>query len=97
VAYAATDNTNVLIPPPAPIGPAYWTSSLIPPAPSILGLYGTRPFALTSGDQFRPPPTRRSGPPSSSPRWRRSVSSRTPARRPSLRSRSSGRSADPPT
>ena len=56
VAYAATDNTNVLVPPPAPIGPAYWTSSLVPPAPSILGLYGTRPFVLTSGDQFRPPP-----------------------------------------
>jgi hypothetical protein len=56
VAYAATDNTNVLVPPPAPVGPAFWISSLNPPAPSIRGLYGTRPFALTSGDQFRPLP-----------------------------------------
>jgi membrane-associated phospholipid phosphatase len=56
VAYAATDNTNVLVPPPAPVGPAFWVSSLNPPAPSILGLYGARLFALTSGDQFRPPP-----------------------------------------
>ena len=56
VAYAAADNFNVLIPPPAPIGPGYWTSSANPPAPSVRSLYGTRPFFLTSGDQFRPPP-----------------------------------------
>jgi hypothetical protein len=56
VAYAASDNTNVLVPPPAPIGPGYWTSSLVPPEPSIRGLYGTRPFVLTSADQFRPSP-----------------------------------------
>ena len=56
VAYAAGDNFNVLIPPPAPIGPGYWTSSANPPAPSVRSLYGTRPFFLRSGDQFRPPP-----------------------------------------
>jgi membrane-associated phospholipid phosphatase len=56
VAYAAADNFNVLIPPPAPIGPGYWTSSAVPPAPSVRSLYGTRPFFLRSGDQFRPPP-----------------------------------------
>jgi membrane-associated phospholipid phosphatase len=56
VAYAAADNFNVLIPPPAPIGPGYWTSSANPPAPSVRSLYGTRPFFLTSGAQFRPPP-----------------------------------------
>jgi membrane-associated phospholipid phosphatase len=56
VAYAAADNFNVTIPPPAPIGPGYWTSSAVPPAPSVRSLFGTRPFFLTSGDQFRPPP-----------------------------------------
>ena len=54
VAYAATDNFNVLIPPPAPGGLAegYWVSA----TPTVRGLYGTRPFFLTSGDQFRPGP-----------------------------------------
>jgi membrane-associated phospholipid phosphatase len=56
VAYAAADNTNLLPLPTAPVGPAFWTSSAIPAAPAIRSLYGTRPFALTSGDQFRPPP-----------------------------------------
>lgn len=56
VAYAAADNFNVLIPPAAPIGPGYWTSSANPPAPSVRSLYGTRPFLLRSADQFRPPP-----------------------------------------
>lgn len=56
IAYAAADNFNVLIPPAAPIGPGYWTSSLNPPAPSVRSLYGTRPFFLRSGDQFRPVP-----------------------------------------
>lgn len=56
VAYAAADNFNVLLPPAAPTGPGYWTSSANPPAPSVRSLYGTRPFFLTSGDQFRSPP-----------------------------------------
>lgn len=34
-----------------PGGPGNWTG-----VNSIRGLYGTRTFALTSGDQFRPPP-----------------------------------------
>jgi membrane-associated phospholipid phosphatase len=51
VAYAHSDNTGVLSPPPVPVGPGFWTSS----AP-IPGLFGTRPLALTSPDQFRPPP-----------------------------------------
>jgi membrane-associated phospholipid phosphatase len=34
-----------------PVGPGYWTGSA--PVP---GLFGTRPFALTSADQFLPPP-----------------------------------------
>ncbi len=54
LAYAATDNFNVLIPPPAPGGLAegYWVSA----TPTVRGLYGTRPFFLRSGDQFRPAP-----------------------------------------
>ena len=56
LAYAATDNFNLAIPTPAPGGLAegYWVSA----TPSVRGLYGTRPFFLTSGDQFRsvPPP-----------------------------------------
>jgi membrane-associated phospholipid phosphatase len=51
VAYAQSDNTGVLPPPPVPVGPGFWTST----AP-IPGLFGTRPLALTSPDQFRPPP-----------------------------------------
>jgi hypothetical protein len=51
VAYAHSDNTGVLPPPPALTGPGYWTGSA--PVP---GLFGTRPLALTSADQFRPPP-----------------------------------------
>ena len=54
LAYAATDNFNVLIPPPAPGGLAegYWVSA----TPSVRGAYGSRPFFLLSGDQFRPAP-----------------------------------------
>jgi hypothetical protein len=51
VTYARGDNTGVLPPPPVPVGPGFWTST----AP-LLGLFGTRPLALTSADQFRPPP-----------------------------------------
>jgi membrane-associated phospholipid phosphatase len=50
-AYAATDNLNLTVPPPNPGGPGNWTG-----VNSIRGLYGTRTFALTSGDQFRPAP-----------------------------------------
>jgi membrane-associated phospholipid phosphatase len=51
VAYAHGDNTGVGPAPAVPAGPGFWTST----AP-ILGLFGTRPLALTSADQFRPPP-----------------------------------------
>ena len=51
VTYAHGDNTGVLPPPPVPVGPGFWTST----AP-LLALFGTRPLALTSADQFRPPP-----------------------------------------
>ncbi len=58
VAYAASDNFNQAIPIQPPPGPGIWTSSANPPAPSFRALYGTRPFFLTSADQFRsvPPP-----------------------------------------
>lgn len=51
VAYAATDNFGLTAAPANPGGPGSWTG-----VNSILGLFGTRTFALTSGDQFRPPP-----------------------------------------
>ena len=51
VQYALTDNTNLTAPPANPGGPGNWTGTN-----SIRGLYGARTFALTSGDQFRPPP-----------------------------------------
>jgi membrane-associated phospholipid phosphatase len=51
VQYAVTDNTNVTPLPPNPGGPGNWTGTN-----PIRGLYGTRTFALTSGDQFRPAP-----------------------------------------
>ena len=54
VAYAAAENFNVLPLPPVPVGPGYWFSA----TPSVRDLWGTRPFFLTSADQFRsaPPP-----------------------------------------
>jgi len=51
VAYAATDGANLTVPPANPGGPGKWTGTN-----PIRGLYGARTFALTSGDQFRPPP-----------------------------------------
>lgn len=54
VAYAAAENFNVLPLPPVPVGPGYWFSG----TPSVRALWGSRPFFLTSADQFRsaPPP-----------------------------------------
>jgi membrane-associated phospholipid phosphatase len=51
LAYAATDNFNATVPPANPGGQGNWTG-----INSVRGLYGTRTFALISGDQFRPPP-----------------------------------------
>jgi hypothetical protein len=56
VAYAAADNFNVASPPAAPTGPEYWTSSTNPATAPVKALFGTRPFFLSSEDQFRPPP-----------------------------------------
>jgi membrane-associated phospholipid phosphatase len=54
VAYAASDNFNQLPLPPMPVGEAYWYSNTSPPTASFRALWGTRPFFLTSADQFRP-------------------------------------------
>ena len=51
LAYAATDNTNLTTRPANPGGDGYWTG-----VNSARGFYGSRTFALSSGDQFRPPP-----------------------------------------
>jgi hypothetical protein len=51
VSYASTDNFNLATVPANPGGAGYWTG--VNPAK---GLYGTRTFALISGDQFRPGP-----------------------------------------
>jgi membrane-associated phospholipid phosphatase len=55
VAYAAAENFNVVPVPPLPVGPGFWFSS---GAPIVRGLWGSRPFFLTSADLFRsaPPP-----------------------------------------
>lgn len=51
LAYAATDGVGLTPLPVNPRGPGNWTG-----AASVLGHYGARTFALTSGDQFRPGP-----------------------------------------
>jgi membrane-associated phospholipid phosphatase len=51
LAYAATDRVNLTPAPPNPGGPGNWTG-----VNPVRGFYGARTFALTSDDQFRPPP-----------------------------------------
>jgi len=51
LAYAATDRVGLTAPPPNPGGAGNWTGSN-----PVRANYGARTFALTSGDQFRPPP-----------------------------------------
>lgn len=51
LAYAAADNASGKPLPPNPGGAGSWTG-----VNTLRGLYGARTFALTSGDQFRPPP-----------------------------------------
>ena len=53
MAQAATDNYLVASPGVPPVGAGYWVSAA---APIVRGLYGTRPFFLTSFDQIRPGP-----------------------------------------
>jgi membrane-associated phospholipid phosphatase len=53
VAYAAAENFGVLPVPPVPVGPGFWFST---GAPIVRALWGSRPFFLTSADQFRPAP-----------------------------------------
>jgi membrane-associated phospholipid phosphatase len=51
LAYAAADKTNLTTRPANPGGPGSWTG-----VNAARGFYESRTFALTSGDQFRPPP-----------------------------------------
>jgi hypothetical protein len=55
LAQAATDNYLVSSPGTPPVGAGYWIPAP-PPAAIVRGLYGVRPFFLTSQDQLRPPP-----------------------------------------
>ena len=54
VTRASTDGLFSQVPTPKGPGLYYWRSSLTPPAPAALFLYGVRSFALTSAGQFRP-------------------------------------------
>jgi membrane-associated phospholipid phosphatase len=57
VASASTDRFNAVWTGTVPIGPGFWFSSAHPPLPPLLPLLSQmRPFFMTSGDQFRPPP-----------------------------------------
>jgi membrane-associated phospholipid phosphatase len=53
LALAATDNYLVSSPGVPPVGPGSWVSA---PAAIVRGLYGARPFFLTTSDQLRPAP-----------------------------------------
>jgi PAP2 superfamily protein len=53
LAFAATDGTGLAPLGPPPVGPGYWVSS---GAPIARGVYGSRPFFLSSGSEFRPGP-----------------------------------------
>jgi membrane-associated phospholipid phosphatase len=57
MAYARTDGADAVWSGTVPVGPGLWFSSLTPPAPPLLPLWGeVRPWFLESGSQFRPPP-----------------------------------------
>ncbi len=53
IAYSGSDLVGLTDPGFPPIGPAYWVSN---GGPIVRGNLGARPFFLTSGDEFRPPP-----------------------------------------
>jgi membrane-associated phospholipid phosphatase len=55
LAQVATDNYLVKSPGVPPVGPGYWIPAP-PPAAIVRGLFGVRPFFLTSADELRPPP-----------------------------------------
>jgi hypothetical protein len=65
VARARADNFAAPWTGTVPVGPGFWFSSLVPPAPPVLPRLGEmRPFYLTSGRQFRPGPPPAFGSPS---------------------------------
>lgn len=57
VASASTDRFNLPFNGPTPVGPGFWYSAAVPPQPPIAPRLGEmRPFFMTSGSEFRPPP-----------------------------------------
>jgi hypothetical protein len=59
VAYAKTDGFVAVWSGTVPTGAGFWFSSLVPPQPPLLPLFGqAKPYFMTSGSQFRaaPPP-----------------------------------------
>ncbi|HVT38911.1 MAG TPA: vanadium-dependent haloperoxidase, partial [Gemmatimonadaceae bacterium] len=57
VASAQTDRFDAVFTGHIPVGPGFWSSSLVPPPPPLLPLLGEmRPFFLETGSQFRPGP-----------------------------------------
>ncbi|HEX5072967.1 MAG TPA: vanadium-dependent haloperoxidase [Gemmatimonadaceae bacterium] len=57
VASAATDRFNLPFTGTIPVGPGFWYSAAVPPQPPIAPRLGEmRPFFMTSGSEFRPPP-----------------------------------------
>ena len=57
VADALTDSFFAAWTGTVPTGPGIWFSTATPPAPPIGAMFGlARPYFLSSGDQFRPPP-----------------------------------------
>jgi PAP2 superfamily protein len=57
VALARSDRFDAVWTGQVPTGNGYWTSDFNPPRPPQLPLLGQmRPFFMTSGDEFRPPP-----------------------------------------
>jgi membrane-associated phospholipid phosphatase len=50
---AHNDHTGVGPLPAQPVGDGYWINGAVPAAPPVIGLFGTRPFTLTSANQFR--------------------------------------------
>ena len=70
LAWARTDGSDQIWSDTAPVGPGYWYSAERPPRPPMLPAWGrVRPWVMTSGSQFRPPPPN----PFGSPAFRRAL------------------------
>lgn len=57
IASATTDRFNLPFNGVIPVGPGFWYSAAVPPQPPIAPRLGEmRPFFMSSGNEFRPPP-----------------------------------------